>query len=143
MKYSIIIPAYNEEARIAATVEDYAKYIQSSMDPQETELWIVVNGSSDRTGEIALGLERKYPFVHAWVTEQRRGKGGAVMKGFELAQGEILAFTDADNATIASELRKLIIHTPEPMRQSAPAGCRKVVRCTPALDTQIASRYSI
>ena len=33
------------------------------------------------------------------------------MKGFELAQGEILAFTDADNATIASELRKLIIHT--------------------------------
>ena len=111
MKYSIIIPAYNEEARIAATVEDYAKYIQSSMDPQETELWIVVNGSSDRTGEIALGLERKYPFVHAWVTEQRMGKGGAVMKGFELAQGEILAFTDADNATIASELRKLIIHT--------------------------------
>jgi glycosyltransferase involved in cell wall biosynthesis len=108
MKYSIVIPAYNEEARIADTVRDYARYIQDQLDPQQTELWLVVNGSLDRTGEIAHELERLHPFIHAWVTEQRMGKGGAVMKGFDLAQGEILAFTDADNSTVPEEMQKLL-----------------------------------
>lgn len=108
MKYSIIIPAYNEEERIGATVHDYAMFIQKSMNPAETELILVVNGSADRTSEIARELEAEYPFVRAWDRSERMGKGGAVMKGFELARGEIVSFADADNATTAPELKKLL-----------------------------------
>jgi glycosyltransferase involved in cell wall biosynthesis len=107
MRYSIIIPAYNEETRIGFTIRDYATYIQAEMNPDETEIWIIVNGSFDRTGEIAHEMEHQFPFVHVWESEEKMGKGGAVMQGFGLAQGEIVAFTDADNATVAPELRKL------------------------------------
>lgn len=108
MKYSIIIPAYNEEARISDTVRDYATYLETHFTPDEAELVIVVNGSRDRTGEIAREMEKIFPCVRSWETSDRQGKGGAVLKGFELANGEILAFTDADNATIAPELHKLL-----------------------------------
>lgn len=108
MKYSIIIPAYNEEKRIAATVRDYANYVKSNMPVNETEIIIVVNGSLDRTDEIARDMENHYDFISAWCSPERMGKGGAVLKGFSLAKGGILAFADADNATTAPELRKLI-----------------------------------
>ncbi len=108
MKYSIIIPAYNEEARIGDTVRDYAAYLQGGFPDGEAELRIIVNGSRDRTAEIARALEGEFPCVRAWVTPERQGKGGAVMKGFELAEGEIVAFADADNATTAPELRRLL-----------------------------------
>lgn len=108
MKYSIIIPAYNEEARIGDTVREYAEYMEAHFSPEEAELLIIVNGSHDRTGEIAREMERTFSFVRTWETPERQGKGGAVLKGFELAKGEILSFTDADNATVAGELRKLL-----------------------------------
>ncbi|MFB3789655.1 MAG: dolichyl-phosphate beta-glucosyltransferase [bacterium] len=108
MKYSIIIPAYNEEARIGDTVRDYAAYILEQFPEGEAELRVIVNGSKDRTADIARELEREYPCVRAWVTPERQGKGGAVMKGFEQALGEIVAFADADNATTAPEMRRLL-----------------------------------
>jgi len=108
MNYSIIIPAYNEEGRIGATVRDYASFVQSSMPADTTEILLIVNGSGDRTGEIARELEKEYSFVHAWISPERMGKGGAVLQGFDLAQGEIVAFADADNATTALELKKLL-----------------------------------
>ncbi len=107
MKYSIVIPAYNEEARIADTVNEYSAYIRDRMPVEETELIIIVNGSFDRTGEIARELEKNYPWVTAWETPERQGKGGAVIQGFRMAKGDILAFADADNATTAAELKKL------------------------------------
>ena len=108
MKYSIIIPAYNEEARIKDTVHDYAVFIEENYPGDDAELIIVVNGSIDRTGEIARELEASYSCVRSWETPERQGKGGAVLQGFEMAQGDIVAFTDADNATIAPELHKLL-----------------------------------
>ncbi len=108
MKYSIIIPAYNEEGRLSATVHDYASFIQKEMDPDRTEILLIVNGSADRTDEIARELRDTYPFVKAWITEERLGKGGAVLQGFDYAQGEIVAFTDADNSTVPPELKKLV-----------------------------------
>lgn len=108
MKYSIIIPAYNEEARIAGTVREYAEYIENHFSPEEAELLIIVNGSHDRTGAIAREMEQTFSCVRVWETPERQGKGGAVLKGFELARGEILSFSDADNATVAAELRKLL-----------------------------------
>lgn len=108
MKYSIIIPAYNEEARLGATIADYADYVQTSMPEKSTEILIIVNGSRDRTGEIARQMQKQYPFVRSWEAAGRLGKGGSVLQGFSMAKGSIVAFADADNATTAPELRKLI-----------------------------------
>ncbi len=107
MKYTIIIPAYNEESRIEATVRDYASYYETLPTAAETEVLIVVNGSGDRTAEISERLEQELASVRTWATPAKMGKGGAVLKGFELSKGEIIAFTDADNATSPQELYKL------------------------------------
>ncbi|MBD3267393.1 glycosyltransferase [bacterium] len=108
MKYTIVIPAYNEEARLAGTIDDYAAFVETNLGAENAEVLIVVNGSRDRTGDIARELEAKYPCVRAWETKSKLGKGGAVLKGFELAKGAILAFADADNATPPHELNKLL-----------------------------------
>lgn len=108
MNHSIVIPAYNEESRIEATARDYASYVEGHYPAGDAEVLIVVNGSRDRTGEIARELESEIPCVRAWETEERLGKGGAVIRGFELAEGAVVAFTDADNATVPAELRKLL-----------------------------------
>lgn len=110
MKYSIIIPAYNEEGRIGHTIDEYASYIQHNLPNDETELIVIVNGSHDRTGEITREKEKLYPFMRMWETPERQGKGGAVLKGFDMAKGEIVSFTDADNSTVPEELIKLIRH---------------------------------
>lgn len=108
MKYTIIIPAYNEESRIEATVRDYASYFSALTDAVDTEVLIIVNGSRDRTAEISQQLAQELPNVRSWDTPDKMGKGGAVLKGFELAEGEIVAFADADNATAPPELHKLL-----------------------------------
>ncbi len=108
MKYSIIIPAYNEESRLEATVRDYAEFVTNEWKPNEVEILLIVNGSADRTDQIAAALAKEYPFVQLWATKKRLGKGGAVLQGFDEAQGEIIAFTDADNSTVPTELKKLI-----------------------------------
>ncbi len=108
MRHTIVIPAYNEEARIEETVRAYASYVNESMYPAQTEILVVVNGSDDRTADIANQLANEIECVRAWSTPARMGKGGAVFKGFELAKGEILSFSDADNATTPPQLRKLL-----------------------------------
>lgn len=113
MKYTVIIPAYNEESRIEATVRDYASYYQAQPNPTGTEILIVVNGSRDRTAEICRQLEQELPNVRSWATPDKLGKGGAVLKGFELAKGETIAFADADNATPPPELHKLLLSVEE------------------------------
>ena len=108
MKYSIVIPAYNEEARIENTVRDYADFVSRTWEPGTAEVLVVVNGSRDCTGEIARRLEAELEIVRSWETKARLGKGGAVLQGFDLAEGEILAFTDADNATAPLQLKRLL-----------------------------------
>ncbi len=108
MNCSIIIPAYNEEARIQKTVEEYAAFFQKEPNPGETEILIVVNGSNDRTADIAKELEQQISFVRAFEFKEKLGKGGALLKGFDLCESKLLAFTDADNSTTAPELKKLL-----------------------------------
>lgn len=85
MKVSIIIPAYNEEKYLAATIE--AALNQSHPD---FEVIIVDNASTDRTAEIARSFPVK--LVH----EANQGTQWARERGRLEASGEILAYLDAD-----------------------------------------------
>ena len=96
MNLSIIIPAYNEEVRLPATVDEACRYLDSL--GLEWELLIADDGSTDRTGELARrAAEERDRVRHLHL--RHGGKAQAVRAGIRAARGDIVIFTDADLAT--------------------------------------------
>lgn len=89
MKLSIIIPAYNEEATIAAIVE---RVRAVEMGAVEKEIIVVDDGSRDRTWSILATL----PDIRAISHARNAGKGAAVTTGLKAATGDIVLIQDAD-----------------------------------------------
>lgn len=85
MTISVIIPAYNEEKALPATLKSI-----NSLDRKPDEVIVIDGGSTDKTAEVA----KKYGAKP--VTVPHRGIGFARQKGVEAALGDIIAFTDAD-----------------------------------------------
>lgn len=105
MKYSIVIPAYNEAARIAPTLEKILAYAAQQGWPAEV---IVVNdGSKDNTSEVVREWTRRNPAVKLIENPGNRGKGYSVRNGMLHAQGDLLLFTDADLSSPIYEAGKL------------------------------------
>lgn len=100
-RYSIIVPAHNEFARIEATIRDYANVFYDS------EVIVVLNGCTDGTLEIVKRLCAEFPNVGAIEIAHPVGKGGAVRAGFCVASAPIVGYVDADHATAGSEMRRL------------------------------------
>lgn len=99
---SLVIPAKNEEACLAAVLAEVSLLLQSSSYSYEV---IVVNDrSTDRTPEIA----RQCSFVKFIDSQHPPGKGGALRSGFEVAQGTYIAMMDADFSHDASDLPYLV-----------------------------------
>lgn len=105
---SVIIPAYNEAARLDKTLEKVIAYLNEY--DGETELIVVDDGSQDRTAEVA-----RHAFAHAGRVEarviryeQNRGKGYAVRIGLLAARAPVALFSDADLSTPISETPKVV-----------------------------------
>lgn len=98
MKLSIVIPAYNEEARLGPTMDAYLAYFTERYG-DEVEFVIVVNGSMDRTEAISNAYATERTHVRTLVEPRAIGKGGAIMLGFRNACGDAVGFVDADGAT--------------------------------------------
>jgi dolichyl-phosphate beta-glucosyltransferase len=89
MKLSVVIPAYNEEKRITATLEDANAYL--SRQDYEYEIIVVVNGSHDRTYEVVRELENQKLHHATAINLTRGGKGYAVTRGIlDKATGDII-----------------------------------------------------
>ncbi len=91
---SVIIPAYNEEGGIAEIL-DRVLSIKPGLEAAGVagpEVIVVDDGSKDRTVEIV----RSYSNVRLIRHERNRGYGGALKTGFANAEGNLLAFLDAD-----------------------------------------------
>src|SRR5579863_1996588 len=101
---SIVIPAYNEEQRLPATLDRIAGYLARSPIPVE-EILVVDDGSRDATA--ALVNERK-GIVRLVSNPGNRGKGYAVRNGMLAAKGDWILSTDADLSAPIEELDKLI-----------------------------------
>ena len=95
---SIVIPAYNEESRIASTIKD----IRGSVENLK-EIIVIFDGS-DKTPEI---VESICPDCKVIQHNHRLGKGRAVKEGIEKATGDIIAYVDADGSIPASEVNRL------------------------------------
>src|SRR5512139_3350523 len=98
---SVIIPAYNEAAALRAG--KLARVVEwCGRQAASVELLVVDDGSRDETAELAaLQADRVLSIPHA-------GKAAAIVAGMRAAQGEIVLFSDMDQATPITEAAKLL-----------------------------------
>ena len=92
-RLSIVLPAYNEEHVIGASVGKVARYLA---DRGDGELIVVDDGSRDATPSIVADLARRYPFIRLVSDGRNRGKGYAVKRGVLASRGRYVLYTDAD-----------------------------------------------
>ena len=107
MDISIVIPAYNEETRIANTLNEYAENFASRYQDR-WELLVILNGCTDGTEEIVTAAGRDCSAIRPIVYKDKLGKGGAILQGLRAAVGEAVAFVDADNMVPPIETAKLL-----------------------------------
>jgi dolichyl-phosphate beta-glucosyltransferase len=102
---SVVVPAFNEEARLGRTLEDYLAYCRQS--GRRVELIVVDDGSLDRTSAVVNSFAATYPEVRLIRLAENQGKGQAVRSGVVNSRGRRILFADADGATPLSEIERL------------------------------------
>jgi dolichyl-phosphate beta-glucosyltransferase len=104
---SLVIPAYNEAARLGASLALAFDYLNAQT--YESELIVVDDGSTDETVRVASEGFASAGRVASRVLagEPNRGKGYAVRRGLLAARGRVALFTDADFSTPITETPKL------------------------------------
>lgn len=106
IKLSVIIPAYNEEKNInKGVLLDIWNYLK-----KQEYTWEVIF-VDDKSTDSTLSLLRKFSEEHSGflvLAEPHRGKGGSVIAGILKAEGDIVLFTDMDQATPLKEVEKFL-----------------------------------
>jgi glycosyltransferase involved in cell wall biosynthesis len=105
-RLSIVIPAYNESARIDGTLSRVLWCVEERT--WDAEVLIVDDGSTDDTPAIVQKWMLRYPRLHMVRNPGNRGKGYSVRNGLLQAAGEIVMFTDADLSSPIEEAELLI-----------------------------------
>lgn len=106
VRISIVLPAYNEEHRLGATLDALIAYREKS--PYDLEVVVVDDGSTDATSEVALAARDDMADLILLRHDRNRGKGRAVANGMLTASGSHRAFFDADAATPFEALDTLV-----------------------------------
>lgn len=101
MILSVIIPVYNEKA----TIEEIVRRVKAA-EPQDKEIIIVDDGSTDGTRDILKRIEGSS--VKVILHEKNAGKGGAIRTGLKTAGGDIVMLQDADLEYDPKEISALI-----------------------------------
>jgi dolichyl-phosphate beta-glucosyltransferase len=105
---SIIIPAYNEEKRLAGSLARIQDYFDAHpAGPGGVEIILVDDGSTDNTARLAEEWARQMPSLRLVSNGENRGKGYSVRHGMLEARGRIALFTDADLSSPIEESAKL------------------------------------
>lgn len=102
---SLIIPAYNEENRLPATLDQVLDFLDQQS--YTSEILVIDNASTDRTGEIIAEYAQKKNSVLG-LAESTPGKGAALRKGMLSAQGEYRFMCDADLSMPIHELNQFL-----------------------------------
>ncbi|TAK93377.1 MAG: glycosyltransferase [Verrucomicrobia bacterium] len=95
----LLIPAYNEEARIEPVLREYGLYFRDNFQGR-FELVVVLNGCRDNTRGVVERVAKEFPSISLLDFPAPIGKGGALIEGLKLAsKAEIIGYVDADGAS--------------------------------------------
>jgi glycosyltransferase involved in cell wall biosynthesis len=103
--YSIVIPAYNESARLPATLASVLAYVHAQ--GWDAEVIVVNDGSRDNTADIVREFAAKDSILRLVENPGNRGKGYSVRNGMLSARGRVVLFSDADLSSPIEEAPKL------------------------------------
>jgi len=95
VRLSLVVPTYNESKNVRELVQRLTDLLEPALDG-EYELLIVDDDSPDRTWEIARSLTVDYPRVRVMRRVGERGLSSAVIRGWQVARGDVLAVIDSD-----------------------------------------------
>ena len=102
IKVAVILPAYNEEQTIAATIREFYQYLP------EASIWVINNRSSDATEQTALDILSGLDCMGGVLNERRPGKGNAVRRAVLDIDADIYVLADADSTYPAIQARELM-----------------------------------
>ena len=103
MKYSLVIPCYNEAKNLPYLFEKFNFFIDKNI-----EVIIVNNGSKDNSREILEQLIKKFSFVRVCNVKDNIGYGFGITSGLKLAKGEFIGYTHADLQTDPKDVLKAL-----------------------------------
>jgi dolichyl-phosphate beta-glucosyltransferase len=104
-RYSIVIPAFNERARIPATMRSVVECVR--VRGWSAEVIVVNDGSTDETAALVKEFALHSPEVRLLENPTNRGKGYSVRSGILHALGDVVMFTDADLSSPIEEAQRL------------------------------------
>lgn len=105
MRFSLVIPAYNETGRIGGTIAHVAAYLEAQ--GFDWELIVVIDGGDPKAAEEARAAAKDRARVRVLVNDSNRGKGYSVRRGCLAATGNRIAFIDADLSLPIEDLPKM------------------------------------
>lgn len=99
---AVILPAFNEEITISATIEDFHRALP------DASIWVVNNHSTDATQARAEATFKKLGCRGGVLREMRKGKGNAIRRAFTQVEADIYVMADADLTYPASDVHTLL-----------------------------------
>jgi len=104
-RLSVVIPCYNEELRLARTIEQIERFLGARGD--RYELIVVDDGSADGTRRVMEEAAARNNSLRIVALPVNRGKGRALAEGVKVSRGDYVLVTDADLSTPIEEFPKL------------------------------------
>lgn len=95
LRLTLVIPTYNERQNLPALIHTVSQMLDDRF-ADRYELIIVDDNSPDRTWELGLSLSATYPQLRVMRRQEERGLSSAVVRGWQVSQGEILGVIDGD-----------------------------------------------
>lgn len=102
---TVIIPAWNEERRMPASLQRVVAFVESQSDP--IEVVVVDDGSEDRTAAIVEEFAQQHDFIRL-IRNPHGGKGAAIKTGVSQGRGQYLVLSDTDLSVPIEEIVKFL-----------------------------------
>jgi len=108
MKLSIIIPVYNEEDSIKATIDELESYVNQYIGGSGWELIVINDGSTDNTLKVINSIKQEKAFLKIVDLGANFGRGKALRKGLAEATGDIIVSLDADLSYAPHHIERMV-----------------------------------